>query len=150
MFCQHTKCGKVTETKERLNLCVELRADKLIKEASLLNNDPRIAALCADVLIAKEAAYHKSHYRDFTRIATANKPGTEEDNKEELDNSFDAVQDFIRDITENPDIVEYKLVTGIFENGLRKSNMTDDYIKNAKKNFGERLKEVSQMSILLI
>ena len=57
MCCQQTKRGKVTETKEKLNSCVELRADKLIKEASLMNNDPRIAALCADALIAKEAAY---------------------------------------------------------------------------------------------
>ena len=60
MFCQQTKRVKGTETKEKLNLCVELRADKLIKEASLLHNDPRIAALCTDALLAKEAAYHKS------------------------------------------------------------------------------------------
>ena len=134
-FCQQTKRVKGTETKEKLNLCVELRADKLIKEASLLHNDPRIAALCTDDLIAKEAAHHKSCYRDFTRIVTANIPGIiEEENEEELDNSFDAVKDFIRDITENPDVVEYKLVIDIFENGLRKSNMIDDYIKNAKKN----------------
>ena len=44
------------------------------------------------------------------------------------------MQDFIRDIIENPDIVECKLVTDIFENGLRKSNVIDEYIKNAKTN----------------
>ena len=48
------------------------------------------------------------------------------------------MKDFIRDITENPDIVEYKLVIDIFENGLRKSNMIDDYIKNAKKKIEEK------------
>ena len=139
-FCQQTKRVKGTETKEKLNLCVELRADKLTREASLLHNDPRIAALCTDNLIAKEAVYHKSCHRDFTRFVTANKPGTiEEENEEELDNSFDAVKDFIRDITENPDIVEYKLVIDIFENGLRKSNMIDDYIKNAKKNLRRKI-----------
>ena len=90
--------------------------------------------MCADALIAKEAAYHKIYYRDFTRIVTVNKPGIEEENKEELDNTFDTVQNFIRNIIENPDIAEYKLVTDIFENGLRKSNMIDDYMKNAKKN----------------
>ena len=95
-----------------LNLCVELIADKLIKEASLLHNDPRIAALCTDDLIAKQDAYHKSCYRNFTLIITVNNPGTiEEENEEELDNPFDAVKEFIRDITENPDIVEYKLMT---------------------------------------
>ena len=140
MFCQQTKRVKGTETKEKLNLCVELRADKLIKEASLLYNDPRIAALCTDDLITKQAVYHKSCYRDFTRIVTANKLETiEEENEEELDNSFDAVKDFIKDITENPDIVEYKLVTDIFENGLCKSNMIDDYVKNAKKNLRRKI-----------
>ena len=99
-----------------LNLCVELIADKLIKEASLLHNDPRIAALCTDDRIAKQDAYHKSCYRNFTRIVTVNNPGTiEEENEEELDNPFDAVKEFIRDITENPDIVEYKLMTDICE-----------------------------------
>ena len=39
-------------------------------------------------------------------------------------------------------------MTDIFENGLRKSNMIDDYIKNAKKNLRRRLKETSQMSML--
>ena len=45
-------------------------------------------------LIAEEVAYHKSCYWDFTRIVTANKQGTEEENEGELDNSFDAVKDF--------------------------------------------------------
>ena len=68
----------------------------MIKEASLLHNDPRIAALCTDDLIAEEVAYHKSCYWDFKRIVTANKQGTaEEENEGELDNSFDAVKDFI-------------------------------------------------------
>ena len=49
------------------------------------------------------------------------------------------MKDFIRDITENPDIVEYKLVTDIFENGLCKSNMIDDYVKNAKKNLRRKI-----------
>ena len=51
-----TKRVKGTETKEKVNLCVYLRADKLTKEASLLHNDPKTASLCNDDLIAKEAA----------------------------------------------------------------------------------------------
>ena len=134
------KTCKGTETKEKLNLCVELRADQLNKEASLLHNDPRIVALCPDDLISKEAVYYKSCYRYFTGTVTANKPRTiEEENEEELDNFFDALKDFIRDITENPDIFEYKLVTDMFENGLRKSSVIDDYIKNAKKNLRKKI-----------
>ena len=97
----------------------------MIKEACLLQNNPRIAALCTD----------KSCYRDFTCIVTANTFGTiEEENEDELDISFDPVQDFIKVMIANPDVVDYKLLTDIFEDELRKSNMTDEYIKNAKKN----------------
>ena len=96
-FAKKQKRVRGTETKEKLNLCIEFRADKLIKEACLLLNNPRMAALCNDDLIAKEAAYHKNCYRDFTRIVTTNKSGTtEEENEDELDISFDAVQDFIK------------------------------------------------------
>ena len=94
-----------------------------------------------DNLIEKRAAYHKSCYRDFTCIVTAKKPETiEEENKQELDSYFDAVKDFIRDITENPDFLKYKLATDIFENELRKSNMVEDYIKNTKKNLRRMIK----------
>ena len=56
-----------------------------------------MCTLCADGLFEKEAVYHISCYRDFTRIVNANKPGTtEEKNEEKLDNSVDAVQDIIR------------------------------------------------------
>ena len=60
------------------------------------------------------------------------------------------MQDFIRDITETPGIVEYKLMSDIFENELRKSNMTDDYIKNAKKNLRRKTERISQMSFLFM
>ena len=112
---------KGTETKENLNLYVKLTADKLIKEASLLHNDPKIVDFDTDDLIAKEAACHEICYRDFTGVVTAKKPGTiEEGNEQELDNSFDAVKDFFRDITENPDIVECKLVTDIWKRVAQK------------------------------
>ena len=95
----------------------------MIKEACLLQSNPRIAALCTDDLIAKEAAYHKSCYRDFAHIVTWTKSGTiEEENEDELDISFDAVQGFIKVMIENPNIVDYKLVTDIFEGELRESN----------------------------
>ena len=60
------------------------------------------------------------------------------------------MQDFIRDITETPGIVEYKLMSDIFENELRKSNMIDDYIKNAKKNLRRKTERISQMSFLFM
>ena len=102
MFCQQTKRVTSTEKKEKLMCQIKLRADKLIKEANLLNNDPRIAALCTDDLIQKKLRIIKVVYRDFTRMVTANKQGTiEAVNEEELDHSFDAVKNFIRDNRES-------------------------------------------------
>ena len=39
-------------------MCLELIADKVIREESLLHANERIAALCIDYLIAKEAVIH--------------------------------------------------------------------------------------------
>ena len=81
LLCQQAKRVKLQKQKKSLIFVLNWleKQKKLIKKASLLHNDPRIAALCTDDLIAKEAAYHKSCYPDFTRIVTANKPGTTEE-----------------------------------------------------------------------
>ena len=99
MFCQKTKLVKGTNTKEKLYLCVEMRAHKVICEARLFYDNERIAALCSGDLIAKEAAFHKTCYRDSTRIVTREKLDTKKDKNDSLvDNLFGVVQD---DIMEN-------------------------------------------------
>ena len=47
--------------------CVDLRADSTIRRAAMGKNDPRILAIVTRELVAAEACYHKSCYRDYTR-----------------------------------------------------------------------------------
>ena len=78
-------------------MCLELRTDKVIPEASVLHDNERIAVLCTDALIAMEAVYQKTCYRDFTRTVTRCKS---HENEDFIDNSSDIVQDYIIDLTE--------------------------------------------------
>lgn len=64
-LCERGKCQS-----KKLHLCLELSADKLIPEASVLHDNERIAVRCTDALIAMEAVYQKTCYRDFTRTVT--------------------------------------------------------------------------------
>ena len=73
VFCQKPKRVKGRKTKEKLYLCLELREDKVICEASLLHDNERIAALFTDKLITKKAVHHKTYYKDFARIVKRKK-----------------------------------------------------------------------------
>ena len=46
---------------------VDLRVDSTIRRATVGKNDPRILAIVTGELVAAEACYHKSCYRDYTR-----------------------------------------------------------------------------------
>ena len=67
VFCEKAKYLKGTKTREALIQCVDLRADSTIRRAAVGKNDPRILAIVTRELVAAEAWYHKSCYRDYTR-----------------------------------------------------------------------------------
>ena len=67
VFCEKAKYLKGTKTREALIQCVDLRADSTIRRAAVGKNDPRILAIVTRELVAAEACYHKSCYRDYTR-----------------------------------------------------------------------------------
>lgn len=72
VFCEKAKYLKGSKTREALMQCVDLRADSTIRRAAMSKNDSRILAIVSRELVAAEACYHKSCYRDYTR----NVPGT--------------------------------------------------------------------------
>ena len=67
VFCEKTKYLRGTKTREALVQCIDLRADNTIRRAAVGKNDPRILAIVTRELVAAEACYHKSCYRDYTR-----------------------------------------------------------------------------------
>ena len=64
VFYEKTKYLRGTKTREALVQCIDLRADNTIRRATVGKNDPRILAIVTRELVAAEACYRKSCYRD--------------------------------------------------------------------------------------
>ena len=92
---------------------MELRADDSIRKASLLRGDQRIAAITTDDLIAKEVKYHKTCYRDYTRVNYK----VAKDYQTNIDEPFEAVKDILFDLqpiqVERLTEVFFTLVVGV-------------------------------------
>jgi hypothetical protein len=75
IFCdKETKYIKGTKTREELMQSLELRSDEKVRQASANKCDSKILAKTSRELVAAEAHYHKSCYRNYTR---EEKPKTE-------------------------------------------------------------------------
>ena len=91
-----------TDTKEKLLSCAKLRADDSIRKASLLRGDQWIAAITTDDLIAKEAKYHKTCYRDYTRVNYK----VAKDYWANIDEPFEVMKDILFDLYDSPNVQE--------------------------------------------
>ena len=68
IFCRkNSKYPRGSRSREVLIQCSELRADETVRRIAIVNNDSRILAIVSRELVAAEACYHKSCYRDYTR-----------------------------------------------------------------------------------
>ncbi|XP_019613858.1 PREDICTED: uncharacterized protein LOC109461832 [Branchiostoma belcheri] len=112
VFCEKSKYLKGTKTREALIQCVDLRADHTIRRAAVSKNDPRILAIVTRELVAAEACYHKTCYRDYTRDVQDQTGVGKNAEDEHLDCSnaesqaFMILYDYIRsDLLQNPKIV---------------------------------------------
>ena len=106
IFCNKAKCVRKTNTKEKLLSCAELRADDSIRKASFLRGDKRIAAITTDDLIAKEAKYHKTCYRDYIRVNFK----VVKDYEPNGDEPVDAVKGTLFGLHDSPDVVEHAIL----------------------------------------
>ena len=68
IFCDKTsKYKKGTNTREILRCCTELRVDQRLKKAAIDRHDSKLISLTSDELVAKEARYHPSCYKKYTK-----------------------------------------------------------------------------------
>ena len=112
----------------------EMRACKTLLDASEMRNDDRLRALCSEDLIAKEAFYHKTCYKEYTRILTK----TEHTEESYIDKAFEEVKEYCYSVRKHPEVVELIYLTNILEKALLKENNTDQN-KFAKKNLRKRI-----------
>ena len=113
----------------------DMRACKTLLEARKIRNDNRLRELCSEDLIAKEAYYHKTCYKEYTRILTK----TENTEGSYVDKAFEEVKEYCYSIREHPEVVELTYLTNILEKALLKENNNADQVKFAKKNLRRRI-----------
>ena len=85
-----------------------------------LKNDERINAISTDELVAKEASYHKSCYRDYTRDYQEKSSKAAESEKEE----YVAVKEELFELRDHPDLMEYSKLNDIVEIVMKKNGET--------------------------
>ena len=68
IFCdQNSKYMKGTQTREPLTQTVDLRADETIRNIAIKKNDQKILAIESRELVAAEAHFHRSCYKNYTK-----------------------------------------------------------------------------------
>lgn len=71
IFCEKDKCIKKTSTREKLSKAVDLRADATLRECAIRKCDTKMIAIVSRDIVAAEAQYHFSCYREYTRLQHA-------------------------------------------------------------------------------
>ena len=68
IFCDKaSKYKKGSKTREKMICCSELRVDERIRQIATVKHDTKILSITSEELVAKEANYHSSCYKDYTR-----------------------------------------------------------------------------------
>ena len=67
IFCQKSKYKKGENTRERLVTCCELRVDKTLYDKAVEKRDSQMLGILSRELVAAEAHYHRSCYRDYIK-----------------------------------------------------------------------------------
>ena len=132
IFCSKVKYIPKTRKQEKLLSYMETRADEKIRKYSKEKNDQRIMALCSDELIAKEAMYHKTCYRNYTR---------EEYVKKDHYDVFEFVKQFLDKLSTDQKIIMYSELTDAVGVEMKNEGMPDEKIMNTKKNLRQRIEQ---------
>ena len=67
IFCDKQKYKKGIRTRETLVQCTDLRADKSLRDIAIQKQDDKLMAILSRDIVAAEAHYHRSCYKDYCR-----------------------------------------------------------------------------------
>ena len=108
---------KGTRTRERLSDCTLICVDERVRKVVLERNDTAVIAIASDELIAKEADYHATCYRSYTRPNYTALP--EKCHDIDLNN----VWKFLNHLYDNPAAVPFKRLQELLATPLEKKNL---------------------------
>ena len=72
IFCNKVKFQKGSKSHEKLTPAVQLRAGQTVRESAIQKNDGKILTVTSRDIVAAKAHYHRSCYKNYTRMKTKN------------------------------------------------------------------------------
>lgn len=108
IFCERPKY--VNRTQEKLVKATQLRVDQTLRQIATARCDEKILAITSRDIVAAEAHYHRSCYRDYTRPAQQRQPEKSEPGD---DDEYDAFSDLFRFI--RTDVLDSQVVITMIE-----------------------------------
>ena len=148
IFCSKDKFQKGSKSREKLTQAVHLRADQTLRVCAIQKGDEKILAVTSRDIVAAEAHYHISCYRNYTRDSTKTSENKEKGNEgketgggdlyQEIEcEAFTNLLEYIRtDIIPNQKVVPMtsltsKLETFMLSGGIER--MTDSTRKHIRR-----------------
>ena len=99
IFSEADKYLEGCRTREKLSNCIQIRADEKIRKVVTERNDTTVMTIISDELVAKEACYHASCYRMYTKSVYTTKL------QSEIDPEYMGVWKFLSDLFDRPEVV---------------------------------------------
>ena len=161
LFCKKSKYKPGTKTGEKLHSVQEFRADETVKASAslLIQQNTGASEVARDVigifakdLISSEAKYHASCYKSFVRIIyTSTASDCQQESSETtcpLQPVYESVYHFCKDLIDNPEIIEYKVVKELFLNKASELKVTvpESHSKNLLRKLSNLFPEINFIS----
>ena len=109
-----------------------------MRECAILKDNQEILSITTDELVAKEAVYHATCYRRYT-ICIYNCKRETKQSKRTFQIAFDIVEDFLLNLYDHPNVVEFKTVTTLVNDGMKNEGFTDNDMAYVKRHLKEKI-----------
>lgn len=146
IFCdKKKKYLKCSRSREALVQCTDLRADQSVRTTAIAKGDSKLIAIVTRELVAAEACYHRSCYREYTRPqkVSSTVPETEtegDDNYKTIESkAFEKLFEYIRvDLLENPRLIKMVVLRDLLATFMQSIGATE-ITESTKKHFRRKL-----------
>ena len=141
IFCGKDRRMKGTSTRERLVQVSQLKVDDKLRECAIAKQDDKMIGLTSRDIVAAEAHYHRSCYREYTRpvkLSETNQQESPSPYAEVQTRAFNELLNYIRDdVIPNKNIIPLAKLSSRMEDVIRNGGL--DITASTKKNIRRRL-----------
>ena len=109
-----------------------------MRECAILKDNQEILSITTDELVVKEAVYHATYYRRYT-ICIYNCKRETKQSKRTFQIAFDIGEDFLLNLYDHPNVVEFKTVTTLVNDRMTNEGFTDNDMTYVKIHLREKI-----------